>query len=62
MADLALPLLVVNMGAEMIYILQQRLGAQNVKSPKTNRVLQDVIRTMFARPFIHELFRKQVSL
>uniref|UniRef100_A0A7S2QVI2 Uncharacterized protein n=1 Tax=Triparma pacifica TaxID=91992 RepID=A0A7S2QVI2_9STRA len=56
---LTMPLLVINMGAEMIYILQQRLQAQNVRQEKASKVLQDVIRTMLASSFVDELFRPQ---
>eukprot|EP00518_Triparma_eleuthera_P009800 CAMPEP_0182472532 /NCGR_PEP_ID=MMETSP1319-20130603/22288_1 /TAXON_ID=172717 /ORGANISM="Bolidomonas pacifica, Strain RCC208" /LENGTH=427 /DNA_ID=CAMNT_0024673225 /DNA_START=143 /DNA_END=1423 /DNA_ORIENTATION=+ len=56
---LAMPLLCLNMGVEMIYILQQRLAAQSVKPAKATKVLQDVIRTMFSETFISELFRPQ---
>ena len=43
----------------MVYILAQRLQAQNVPSDKSKRVLQDVIRTMYNPMFITELFRPQ---
>ncbi|KAG5192071.1 organic solute transport protein 1-domain-containing protein [Tribonema minus] len=51
---LAMPMLVLNMGCEMLYILNQRLLAQNVPEDKSNRVLADVTRTMFAT----EVFKK----
>ena len=35
---LTMPILVINMGAEMIYILHQRLHAQNVKDLKAQKV------------------------
>ncbi|GMH94610.1 hypothetical protein TL16_g12955 [Triparma laevis f. inornata] len=56
---LSMPLLCLNMGVEMLYILSQRLSAQNVKLAKSQKVLQDVIRTMFSGTFITELFRPQ---
>ena len=43
----------------MVYILAQRLQAQNVPLDKSKRVLQDVIRTMYNPMFIAELFRPQ---
>lgn len=55
-----MPLLMINMGCEMIYILEQRLGAQRVQSEKAIRVLTDVIRTMFSRSFVGELFKPQM--
>ena len=59
MAAFAMPILIVNMGGEMVYILAQRLQAQNVPPDKSRRVLQDVIRTMYNKMFIEELFRPQ---
>ena len=34
---LAMPLLIINMGGEMVYILEQRLHAQNVPMDKSKR-------------------------
>mmetsp|Transcript_14902 Transcript_14902/g.35450 ORF Transcript_14902/g.35450 Transcript_14902/m.35450 type:complete len:393 (+) Transcript_14902:67-1245(+) len=59
MAQYCMPMLIVNMGGEMVYILEQRLQAQNVAEDKAKRVLQDVIRTMYNPMFIKELFRPQ---
>ena len=59
MSAFAMPMLIVNMGGEMVYILAQRLQAQNVPLDKSKRVLQDVIRTMYNPMFIQELFRPQ---
>ena len=41
----------------MVYILAQRLQAQSVPLDKSKRVLQDVVRTMYNKMFIDELFR-----
>ena len=54
-----MPLLLINLGGEMLYILEQRLSAQNVQSEKSVRVLCDVVRTMFSRRFVNELFKPQ---
>jgi hypothetical protein len=59
MSSFCMPMLIVNMGGEMVYILEQRLHAQNVPVDKSKRVLQDVIRTMYNPKFIAELFRGQ---
>jgi hypothetical protein len=59
MADFCMPMLIVNLGGEMVYILEQRLSAQNVPLDKSKRVLQDVIRAMYNPMFIAELFRPQ---
>ena len=54
-----MPFLVVNYGAEMVFILEQRLHAQNVKPEKSTKVLQDVTKSMFAPQFVQELMRPQ---
>lgn len=45
---LVLPMVVLNMGGEMVNILHQRLNAQEVGNDKQDAVLHDVIRTMYA--------------
>lgn len=54
-----MPLLVLNMGGEMIYILNQRLQAQNIPPEKARKVLGDVVRTMYTPVFLDELFKPQ---
>lgn len=54
-----MPIIVINMGGEMVYILQQRLQAQKVQDDKSIKVLQDVIRAMYSPLFITELFKPQ---
>ena len=58
-ALLAMPLVVINMGAEMVYILSHRLDAQKVGPAKSMRVLEDVLGAMFDQAFVEELFRLQ---
>jgi hypothetical protein len=55
----AMPILIINMGGEMMYILEQRLRAQHIVKEKSAQVLRDVIRTMFMETFVAELFRPQ---
>ena len=55
----ALPLVICNMGCEMVYILEQRLRAQSIKPDKAVKVLDDVSRAMFDASFVDELFRPQ---
>jgi hypothetical protein len=55
----AMPLLIINMGGEMLYILEQRLKAQNIPEDKGLRVHQDVMSTMFSDKFVTELFKSQ---
>lgn len=54
-----MPIIVLNMGGEMVYILHQRLQAQTVQDEKAKKVLQDVVRAMFSPLFIIELFKPQ---
>jgi len=59
MADSGMPWAVLNMGSEMLYILEQRLSAQQISEEKGSRVLADVIATMFSEKFLAELFKPQ---
>jgi len=43
----------------MIFILEQRLHAQNIPKEKSNKVLQDVSRAMFSQKFVTELIKPQ---
>lgn len=58
-SQVAMPIIVLNMGGEMIYILNQRLQAQNIPLEKSRKVLGDVIRTMYTPMFLEELFKPQ---
>jgi len=52
-----MPFVIINLGGEMIYILEQRLRAQNIPPEKSVKVLHDVVRTMFSSKFIAEVFK-----
>ncbi|XP_005111931.1 protein OSCP1 [Aplysia californica] len=54
-----LPLLFINLGGEMMYILDQRLRAQNIPQEKAKKVLNDIVATMFNKRFMEELFKPQ---
>ncbi len=54
-----MPLVTFNMGGEMVYILQQRLQAQQVSSEKSVKVLLDIFYAMFDQKFVDELFAPQ---
>lgn len=43
----------------MLYVLDQRLRAQNIPGDKARKVLNDIISTMFNRKFMDELFKPQ---
>lgn len=53
------PLLIINMGGEMMYILEQRLTAQKVLPEKAAKILNDSVKTMFSTDFIQQLFEPQ---
>src|SRR5574343_142255 len=57
--NLALPFLIINMGGEMIFILNQRLLAQKIPVDKADKVRSDVIRHLFSNDFISELLQPQ---
>ncbi|KAI5100857.1 protein OSCP1, partial [Silurus meridionalis] len=63
-----LPLLIINLGGEMLYILDQRLRAQNQTDDKIQkgwseedrkRVLNDIVGVMFSKAFIEETMQPQ---
>ncbi|KAJ0395029.1 hypothetical protein P43SY_003242 [Pythium insidiosum] len=54
---MAMPMLIINMGAEMIYVLDQRLKAQSIPRDKSSKVLEDIIKTMHNDKFMNELFK-----
>ncbi|KAL4233856.1 Protein oscp1 [Mactra antiquata] len=59
MSQQTLPLLFINLGGEMVYILDQRLRAQSVSEEKAKKVLHDIVSTMFHKRFVEELFKPQ---
>ncbi|XP_047239038.1 protein OSCP1-like isoform X1 [Girardinichthys multiradiatus] len=64
-----LPLVFINLGGEMLYILDQRLRAHNTSEDKSEkgvwsesdrrRVLNDIVGTMFSKSFMDELLKPQ---
>jgi len=56
---LVMPVLVLNLGGEMIYILRQRLIAQKIHGSKAQKVLDDMLREICAEGFIDTLFLPQ---
>ncbi|XP_010721654.1 protein OSCP1 isoform X2 [Meleagris gallopavo] len=59
MSARTLPLLFLNLGGEMLYILDQRLRAQSIPGEKARKVMNDIITTMFNKKFMEELFKPQ---
>lgn len=56
---MAMPMLIINMGGEMVYILNQRLIAQSVPTDKSHKVVHDVMKSMYNPKFISALFEPQ---
>ena len=54
-----LPFIILVLGGEMIYILDQRLRSQDVPKDKSIKVLSDIVRSMLSSNFVNELFRPQ---
>uniref|UniRef100_A0A673BJJ9 Organic solute carrier partner 1a n=1 Tax=Sphaeramia orbicularis TaxID=375764 RepID=A0A673BJJ9_9TELE len=64
-----LPLVFINLGGEMLYILDQRLQAQNTSEDNSEkgmwsendrkRVMNDIVGTMFSKSFMDELLKPQ---
>ena len=54
-----MPRVLINLGTEMVYILEQRLKAQQIPADKGSKVLKDVILTMLDPIFYEEVFKPQ---
>ena len=59
MSRRCMPLLVLNLGCEMLYVLHERLVAQSVPSDKAAEVLVGIYSALFAQDFVDNLFRPQ---
>jgi len=59
MALRAAPVLVLSLGCEMAYVLDQRLKAQQVEERKKGMVLRDILQALFSPDFLQALFKEQ---
>ncbi|XP_059057869.1 protein OSCP1 [Achroia grisella] len=59
MSHFATPFIVVNLGCEMVYVIDQRLKAQNIGPDKSERVLTDVLTVLLHPKLLDELFIPQ---
>ena len=57
--QLMLPFIIINLGAEMVYILDQRLREQDLSADRCSKVLEDIIQNMFSQSVVKEIFRSQ---
>jgi hypothetical protein len=55
----AMPILIYNLGVEMVYVLCSRLKAQQIPLDKSNKVIHDVVCSMLDKKFINEVHKKQ---
>ncbi|KAK0418965.1 hypothetical protein QR680_013878 [Steinernema hermaphroditum] len=55
--DFAVPIIYFNMGAEMIYILMQRL-TQQLKGEKHTKVIADIVATMYSPTVVREVIER----
>ena len=53
------PLLMTNLACEMLFVIHQRLHAQNVNEVKSRRVLHDIVNGFVDPSFLRELFTPQ---
>ncbi|XP_075980474.1 organic solute carrier partner 1 [Anticarsia gemmatalis] len=59
MSHFATPFIVVNLGCEMIFVIEQRLKAQSISVDKSERVLTDVVTVLLHPKLLEELFTPQ---
>ncbi|KAG5508592.1 hypothetical protein GH5_06844 [Leishmania sp. Ghana 2012 LV757] len=59
MAMREMPFLILNLGVEMLFVLNSRLHAQAVPPDKATDVLRDVGTNIFDAAFVNELFKPQ---
>jgi hypothetical protein len=56
---MAMPIIIYNLGVEMVYVLSSRLKAQNIASDKSAKVIHEVVSSLFDRKFMNEIQKKQ---
>ncbi|XP_045476928.1 protein OSCP1 isoform X1 [Harmonia axyridis] len=61
MSHYVTPFLVLNLGSEMVYVVAQRLQAQNVSGDKMMRVLDEIIGTLVSRELITDIMKPQAT-
>lgn len=59
MADRAMPFLMLNYGAEMLFVLKVRIDAQRVEPKKAETILNSIAGHLFSNSFMDELCRPQ---
>ncbi|XP_038222526.1 protein OSCP1 [Zerene cesonia] len=59
MSHFATPFIVINLGCEMVYVVEQRLKMQNIPVDKSEIVLTDIITVLLHPKLLEELFIPQ---
>ncbi|XP_050665819.1 protein OSCP1 [Leptidea sinapis] len=59
MSHFATPLIVVNLGCEMLYVIDQRLKTQNIPVDKSVKVLTDLVTVLLHPKLMEEIFLPQ---
>eukprot|EP01041_Mallomonas_annulata_P010820 gene10820-22570_t len=54
-----MPIIILNLGGELVYILNRRLRDQNAPPDAIKKVLQDLLAAMLSKQFITALFKPQ---
>ena len=54
---MAMPILIYNLGGEMLYILCSRLKAQKIAGNKSSQVIHDVVATLFNEKCLTEMLK-----
>ena len=57
---MAMPILIYNLGGEMIYILCSRLKAQKIAENKSSQVIHDVVANLFLEKFHQEILKHNI--
>ena len=56
---MTMPIIIYNLGVEMVYVLCSRLKAQQIPQDKSSKVIHDVVASLFDKKFITEIQKKQ---
>ena len=57
---MAMPIIIYNLGGEMIYILCSRLKAQKIAENKSSQVIHDVVANLFLEKFHQEILKHNI--
>ncbi len=57
---MAMPIIIYNLGGEMIYILCSRLKAQKIAENKSSQVIHDVVKNLFLEKFHQEILKHNI--